>query len=153
MCLCVYIYIIFACTHQLDRTKNFWRKGLEVVWGDPKKLRDSDVLRFQWPSIGKGWERGLLTFSRAMTLTSPKKVSDQQLFEQVLSLPVTNVTIVLGSKDRVVPKKQVMKFLGDQFIDKVRIVEMEGLGHDPFEEDADGFVDRLEQVLTENGKK
>ena len=59
------------------RGKNFWRKGLELAWGDPKKLYDSDVLRFQWPSIGKGWEDGLVTFARAMS--QPTAVSDAEL--------------------------------------------------------------------------
>ena len=87
--------------------KNFWRKGLQAVWGDSKKLKDSDVLRFQWPAIGKGWEDGLLTFTRAMA--QPTAMTDAGLVEQVLQTETNaTVTVILGSQDRVVRTDQVI---------------------------------------------
>ena len=117
------------------------------MWGDSKKLSESDVLRFQWPAIGRGWEDGLLTFTRAMA--QKPALSDAQLIEQVLQEDTNaTITVILGSNDRVVSTKQVKKFF-DPHCHKIRLVEMEGLGHDPFEEDAEGFVRVVEQILEE----
>ena len=128
--------------------KNFWRKGLQAVWGDSKKLKDSDVLRFQWPAIGKGWEDGLLTFTRAMA--QPTAMTDAGLVEQVLQTETNaTVTVILGSQDRVVRTDQVLKFFHPHR-DNIRVVEMKGLGHDPFEEDVEGFVSTVERVLGED---
>lgn len=125
--------------------KNFWRKGLETVWGDPKGLKDSDVLRFQWPSIGLGWEDGLVKFSRAQAL--PPQISDQQAMAELLQGDNNaTITIILGSKDKVIQRHRVMKFL-EPFKEKVRVYEMDGLGHDPFEEDPDRFVRVVEEAL------
>jgi len=83
-------------------------------------------------------------------------MSDSELFQQVLD-PSTNavVTIILGTKDRVVPPRQVRKFLSEQTYPRVqvRVVEMEGLGHDPFEEDVEDFLTVLEEVLEDDGNK
>ena len=51
--------------------------------GDPLRLTDSDVLRFQWPSVGQGWEDGLLNFARSRILSSSHPdaaLDDAQLF-------------------------------------------------------------------------
>lgn len=124
------------------RTKNFWRKGLSQAWGDPKRLSDSDVLRFQWPSIGKGWERGLISFARAA-----QSSDDADLLSQIASLPDTTVIIVYGTKDNVVKvDENVLNKLSSDF-SNVKLVRMEGLGHDPFEEDKGIFLAELEKVL------
>ena len=126
-------------------TKNFWRKGLLQAWGDPRRLSDSDVMRFQWPSIGRGWERGLISFGRAV-----QSSDDAKLLRQVADLPDTTVVIVYGTKDNVVK-------IGDAVLEKlksdyptVNILRMEGLGHDPFEEDKEAFLSELEKVLYES---
>lgn len=121
---------------------NSWRTGLQAVWGDPKRLRDSDVLRFQWPSIGAGWERGLLQFARA---AQNYKEDDKALLRNVLELPNTTVVIVLGSKDKVIPSNTIRKFLLD--FPQIPVVELEGLGHDAFEEDVDTFLGAVEELL------
>jgi pimeloyl-ACP methyl ester carboxylesterase len=125
-------------------SKNFWRNGLQLVWGDPKRLSDSDVLRFQWPSIGMGWERGLLRFTRAQLL--PTDFTDSALLQQVLELPnVLSVDVIVGSKDKIMRPAQLREFL--KAFPRVRFKEMEGLGHDPFEEDVEGFLRTLENLL------
>lgn len=127
---------------------NFWKKGLGQVWGNPSHLSDSDVLRFQWPSIGKGWERGLLSFALAQSRQgSSDGVTDAELMEQVLALPNSRVVVIRGEKDRVVPKKLV-----DGFFNKfpnVTIHELKGQGHDPFEEQVDVFVETVGSILDE----
>lgn len=124
-------------------TQGFWRSGLRLAWGDPNRVRDSDVLRFQWPSIGLGWEQGILDFARAQSL--PTDLSDRELLEKVLKLPNTRVSVVVGTKDRVVPLAQVRSFFQD--FPSVRIIELEGQGHDPFEENVELFVGTVERLL------
>jgi len=123
--------------------QNFWRKGLQLVWGDPARLKDSDVLRFEWPAVLKGWERALLRFSSAQSLASD--MSDVDLMQSVLDLPNTTVDVIVGSKDRIVSPTQARKFL--EPFPQVRVVELAGLGHDPFEEDVDTFVQTVEDLL------
>lgn len=122
--------------------KNSWRTGLRVAWGDPDRLSDSDVLRFQWPSIGSGWESGLLTFARAQSL--PTDLTDRELMESVLKLPNTKVLVIVGRKDRIVPVATVREFIAD--FPSVEVVELDGLGHDPFEEDKQSFVRAMEDL-------
>lgn len=130
---------------RLVGSPNFWRNGLQLVWGDRDKVSNSDVLRFQWPAIGKGWEKGLLEFSRAQILVKPE-LSDQELLQKVLERPnVLSVDVIVSTKDLIVRTNQVRDFL--RAFPSVRIIEMEGLGHDPFEEDVDSFVDVVEKLL------
>lgn len=122
----------------------FWKKGLQSVWGDPNLVSDSDALRFQWPSIGAGWEDGLLRFARAMKRSS----SDGDLVRQVLaSRPNNNtrIVVILGSRDRVITRTMVDKVFSE--FPEIPILEVEGCGHDPFEENVDVFVDLVEHVL------
>jgi pimeloyl-ACP methyl ester carboxylesterase len=128
---------------------NFWRNGLSFAWGDAARLKDSDVLRFQWPSIGRGWEQGMLHFARVQaTGRSLDYNTDQELLRAVLGLPnVRSVDVIVGSKDRVMPIQQVRRFFLD--FPKIKIVEMERLGHDPFEEDAEFFVETVQSMLRE----
>ena len=125
------------------RRKNFWRKGLEVAWGDPKRLSDGDVLRFQWPSIGLGWEDGLLKFSRAMA--RPTSFTDRELVERVLKSNTT-IKVIVGGRDRAVSAKHVENFFAP-YRDRIEIVEMATSGHDPFEENVDEFLEVLERLL------
>ena len=127
---------------------NFWKKGLRRVWGDPNRLSDSDVLRFQWPSIGAGWERGLLSFGLAQARQgSSDGVTDVQLMEEVLNLPNTSVVVIRGEKDQVVPRQMVKNFF-DKF-PNVPVHELKGQGHDPMEEQVDVFVETVGRILDE----
>ena len=128
----------------LRRSRDSWKLGLKAAaWGDPKNVTESDVLRYQWPAIGYGWESGLLKFARAQ-----RRVDDRALLRQVLDLPNTTVAVVLGARDKVVSSKSIRSFLSD-FEDefKIPIVEMEEMGHDAFEEDVDGFLQCVEDLL------
>ena len=127
---------------------NFWRKGLASAWGDPKRLSDSDVLRFQWPSIGMDWEQGLLNLVRSkLSSSSNSSLDDGELLQQVANLPNTKVVIIYGSKDRIVPFEGSVAEQVKKEFPTVHIVRMEGLGHDPFEEDVDGFLRELKAVV------
>jgi len=136
---------------RLVGTPGFWRNGLQLAWGEPKRLSDTDVLRFQWPSIGKGWEVGLLDFSRAQFRYGATSASLKKLMTQVLQLPNTTVDVILAANDRVVEPKTVRDFLRD--FPSVNIVELPGLGHDPFEEDVGVFVDTVEELLRVRSNK
>lgn len=99
-------------------------------------------MRFQWPSIGKGWERGLISFARAI-----QSSDDADLLRQVANLPNTTVVVVYGSKDNVVRvNKNVLDLLKNDF-PMVNVLRMEGLGHDPFEEDKDMFLSEFDKIL------
>jgi pimeloyl-ACP methyl ester carboxylesterase len=126
--------------------RNFWRWGLGMAWGDPTRLSDSDILRFQWPGVAWGWERGLLRFARAQSEGSD--ISDAELLQNVLNLPNTTVHVITGSKDQIVPSAQLRKFLAR--FPQIQITEMPGIGHDPFEEDVESFVKNVENLLVED---
>ncbi len=145
-------------------TNGSWRKGLEGAWGDPKKLtEESDVLRYSWPSIGYGWEEGILRFAGAQVLPVDDELDDDfLLMRKVLDLPNTKVLIVLGSKDMVIPTSSVKRFLervksskGENALKSadVPIVELEGLGHCAFEEDREVFCGALEQLVRDHWDK
>mmetsp|Transcript_24933 Transcript_24933/g.41332 ORF Transcript_24933/g.41332 Transcript_24933/m.41332 type:complete len:456 (+) Transcript_24933:168-1535(+) len=125
----------------------FWKRGLQSVWGDSELVTDSDALRFQWPSIGKGWEHGLLRFAHAMA-----GVSDgQDLVKLVANRPNTRIVVILGEKDKVISRSTINKIFSPY--PNIPIVEVEGSGHDPFEENGDGFIDLVEKVLGEQPAK
>jgi len=139
-----------------------WRKGLAAAWGEPQSLEETgEILRYSWPSVGTGWERGILSFCGAQVLPEQDPFDDDVvLMQAVLGLPNTKVLIVLGEKDRVVPRSSVFSFL-----EKVRVataasgaatktvpvvVELESLGHVAFEEDPKTFCDTVEQLVQEH---
>jgi len=150
-----------AANYVLSRvvgTRGSWRKGLESAWGDPDVTEDSDVLRYSWPSIGCGWEEGILNFAGAQVLPVDDELDDDFiLMRTVLDLPHTKVLIILGSKDRVIPTRSVERFL-EQVVSSesgennndVPIVEMEGLGHCAFEEDREAFCETVEQLVRDH---
>lgn len=124
----------------------FWKNGLRLAWGDPNRLRESDVLRFQWPSIGKGWESGLLSFTRSRIASScAYRGGEVQLLCDVLRLPNTRVILVQGTKDPIVPVSMAER-IADHCQDRIRLIKLDGQGHDPFEESVDVFV---QSVLSE----
>lgn len=124
----------------------FWSKGLRLAWGDPNLLTEDDALRYKWPSIGLGWERGLLAFTRSrLTSTSRYDGRELDLLSEVIESPNTKVIIVHGSKDRVIPVRQSQKIA--EVFEKVTFVEATGQGHDPFEENLKGFLEIIETRL------
>ena len=87
-----------------------------------------------------------MTFVRAVA--QPLVISDAELLEQVLNDANTTVTVLVASEDRIVPRKPLLRFLEPYRNSKqLRIVEMEGLGHDPLEEDANRLIDVVEDAL------
>mmetsp|Transcript_21897 Transcript_21897/g.47652 ORF Transcript_21897/g.47652 Transcript_21897/m.47652 type:complete len:743 (-) Transcript_21897:128-2356(-) len=150
---------------RLVGTPNAWRKGLAFAWGDPGTnpvTEDSDVLRYAWPSIGRGWEEGLLRFAGAQGLPREDELDDDVvLFRRVLQLPKTKVLILLGSRDRVVPTATVRGFLETVRNDGSAsstaaaaaapiVVELENLGHNAFEEDREIFCETVEQLMVDH---
>ena len=96
----------------------------------------------------------MITFTRSrLAPTSPSNpaLDDGQLLREVSKLDGTKVIIVYGSNDRVVRiEGDVASRLKNEF-PTVSFVRMEGLGHDPFEEDVEGFMTVLEKVLKSEG--
>jgi len=128
-------------------TKNFWKKGLSLVWGDPKILTPTDVLRFQWPGITKGWERGLLSFSRSRIKAICKYQGGEiKMLKDVIGRPNTSVTIVHGTNDKIVPIRMSENIVSS--LNGVDLIRMEGYGHDPFEEGEKGVNEFCDVVFT-----
>jgi pimeloyl-ACP methyl ester carboxylesterase len=134
----------------------FWKRGLRLAWGDPARVSDADALRFQWPSVVEGWEQGLLDFAAAQRRRGGEldgdhedEYDDVELLERVLRRPRTRVAVVLGTRDRVVPRSRVRQFFAKY--PSVACLEMDGLGHDPFEENVAAFVALVDGALSAPG--
>jgi pimeloyl-ACP methyl ester carboxylesterase len=139
--------MILIFSTRTQSLKNSWRFGLKsAAWGNPDSLKDSDILRYQWPAIGKGWERGLLKFASAQ-----RRQDDVGLLHRVIRLPNTTVAVIVGSKDRVIPPKLTRQFLANFPSDEVDLIEIKGLGHNAFEEDVDAFMEAVEAIVKSSG--
>jgi pimeloyl-ACP methyl ester carboxylesterase len=148
-----------------NKKNRFWRWGLGQVWGDATRLSDADILRFQWPSIGQGWEDGLIQFSKAQFASSPSSSSNdsinnvddaRSILQQVLTAvqPQVTVDVIVGEKDPLVPVKSIDNFFAEFMAtttskesNAVRMRVLPGLGHDPFEEDVEAFVETVKELL------
>ena len=120
---------------------------MSQAWGDPRLLSDSDVLRFQWPSIRRDWEKGLIAFTKSrISGTCAHPGGDLALLQEVIALPNCRVVIAHGSKDAIIPLKLIQKI--QSRFPNITYVSFEGQGHDPFEEKPDIFVDRIYEVIT-----
>lgn len=118
-------------------TRGFWKKGLREVWGNPDLLTDTDVLRFEWPSVCKGWESALLAFTRSrLKATCNYDGGEIKLLSDVLKRPNTSVTIIHGTKDKVIPISMSEAIVRE--FDNIELIRMDGYGHDPFEEGEKG---------------
>jgi pimeloyl-ACP methyl ester carboxylesterase len=127
----------------VPRRPNFWLNGLRLAWGNPNLVTESDALRFQWPSISLGWESGLLAFTRSRLFSICNYPGgEQKLFDDVIKLPNTSVIVVHGTKDPVVPLS-MSKQMHERWKSSVSFIELDGQGHDPFEEGVDEFVGRV----------
>jgi pimeloyl-ACP methyl ester carboxylesterase len=122
----------------------FWKAGLKLAWGDFRRVTDADALRFQWPAVLEGWEQGLLDFT-ADQGRIPAPCSEKELMRHVLDRPHARVFVILGGKDPVVSNKTIAAFFKD--FPGVVCETMDGLGHDPFEEDVPGFVQLVRTML------
>jgi len=135
----VIIYIL----RRIVGRKRFWNDGLALAWGNPSLVSDTDAKRFQWPSIGRGWESGLLSFTRSrIASTCAYKGGEIQLLSDVLDSPHTKVVICHGTSDPIVPLSMTKKII-DHFQGRVSFIPLEGQGHDPFEEKVDDFVNSV----------
>ena len=118
-----------------------------VVWGNPSDVNDADELRFQWPAIGRGWETGLLAFTRSRLFNIDAYAGgDAALLSDVLDLPDTKVIVVAGGSDKIIPPRASMS-IAERF--SLRFVPLPGRGHDPFEENPEEFVNLVETLLEE----
>jgi pimeloyl-ACP methyl ester carboxylesterase len=123
-----------------------------VIWGDPETLNEVDVERFRWPSIAKDCVWGVIHFLRAIPfqhgfMSYPG--GDLQLLADVLALPnVHSVDIIQGTKDAIIPPSNGRRLA--KFFPTIRIEELEGIGHAPFEEAPNLFMETVRKMLLEN---
>jgi pimeloyl-ACP methyl ester carboxylesterase len=147
-------------------TPNFWKLALKkVVWGNGKDVSNSDALRFAWPSVIKGWERGLIDFTEAQfksdfgqrslfpvsaTRNNHEGVDENDvelaLLKRVLQRPRTTLHVIVGGADKIVSPKRLASFL--LAVDKnIHVEVLPGLGHDAMEENVLLFVGTLSKCL------
>ena len=125
---------------------SFWKRGLSSAWGDPKRLNERDILRFRWPAVAMNLEMGLIAFARAQA----KKLycykgGELQLLKDVTQLPNVNVSIVHGTNDPIVPISNSESLAAVVGMTSLQLLKIDGLGHDPFEEDVVKFL----KIITE----
>lgn len=120
-----------------------------MAWGETGKATESDILRFQWPSIVSGWELGLISFARSRIAgVCSYSGGEIKLLTDVMGLPNTNITIIHGTKDAVLPfesSKRIVEKNSNHH--EVKLIAVDGCGHDPMEEDVDKFVKILEDNI------
>lgn len=123
-----------------------------VIWGDPETLNEVDVERFRWPSIAKDCVWGVIHFLRAIPfqhgfMSYPG--GDLQLLADVLALPnVHSVHIIQGTKDALIPPSNGRRLA--KLFPGIHIEELEGIGHAPFEEAPNLFMESVRKMLLEN---
>jgi len=132
----------------VGKASGFWTTSLQsAVWGNPNDVSDTDGLRFQWPAIGCGWERGLLAFTRSRLFNvDAYPGGDVALLSDVLDLSHTSVVIIAGQNDKIIPST-ASENVAERF--SLPFVKLQGRGHDPFEENPEEFVAVIETLLKE----
>jgi pimeloyl-ACP methyl ester carboxylesterase len=146
---------------RIGSNNKFWKNALSVAWGDKSLLKSSDILRFEWPSVCQNWIPGILNFARSRLFYQTNQ--DLILLQQVVELPHTQVVIVHGTKDAVIPlslsqtivqhiksqQKQQQKSTTKQQPQQspIDLVLLEGRGHDPFEENVDEFSQCFQTIV------
>lgn len=125
-------------------TAGFWTTMLNQIGGF---VTNDDALNYQWPAIGYGWERGLLAFSRSRVVSScPYAGGEHELLDEVLMLPEVSLFIVHGTNDVLVPISLSRKLVKEAFTG-ITLLEMEGFGHIPHEENPKEFMDLIESII------
>lgn len=123
-------------------TSGFWQVGMQQTCGK-KVLSYENCLAFQWPSIGRGWEDGMLAFAKSRVLSvCPYAGGELELLDDVLMLPEVSVLIIHGTNDTVVPISMSRGIVKGAFGD-INLVEIEGAGHMPMLENPVDFVDLI----------
>ena len=118
-----------------------------MAWGNPSLVSESDALRFEWPSIGRGWEKGLLAFTRSrISSVCSYSGGELKLLDDVIKLPKTSLIIVHGTKDPVVPIGMSQQ-IAERLKSAISYIELDGEGHDPFEEGVELFIERVLQNI------
>jgi pimeloyl-ACP methyl ester carboxylesterase len=74
-------------------------------------------------------------------------LDDVRLLKEVTNLKDTKVVIVYGSKDGIVRIDSTVAERVCKDFPNIKFIRMEGCGHDPFEEDVQGFVTALEKSI------
>ena len=114
-------------------------KGLSAAWGGFNPVNNYTILRYRWPSIISDWAEGLLSFIAAkLTGIDSYPGGDVKLLNDVLSASNTSVYIIHGTKDKVISIKNSKAFV--ELFPQIQLVTLDGIGHNPFEEDVEGFV-------------
>jgi calcineurin-like phosphoesterase family protein len=75
-----------------------------------------------------------------------KNVNDSSLFQQVLNRLKTRLVVLRGNQDHVVTKSMLDTFFVT--FPALQVIELDGLGHNPFEGDVERFISTLDEWCT-----
>lgn len=130
-------------------SKSFWRTGLSLAREGP--LPEEIVEGYFAPTEERGWDRGVLNFTRAAFLDRARGIAEREDFVQMLSRleDRPSVLIVHGDRDRVVPVSNSRKLAG--ILPGSRLVVMKDCGHVPHEERPEEFSSIVAEFLQTAG--
>lgn len=130
-------------------SKSFWRTGLSLAREGP--LPEEIVDGYFAPTKEKGWDRGVLNFTRAAFLDRARGIAQGEDFIQMLAQLEDRpaVLIIHGDNDRVVPVANSRKLA--ECLPGSRLVVMKNCGHVPHEEKPDEFSSIVAEFLQAAG--
>lgn len=126
--------------------KQFWKKGLAAAVADSSRVSESTLLRYRWPSVAENLEKGLISFVKAQ-MRYLKNRNTIKMLEDLVELPNITIFILHGSKDPIVPISN-SEALAQRF-PQIRLLSLEGYGHNPHEENIDFFVQNVYKLVNE----
>ena len=126
-------------------SERFWRSGLSKAMTGGV-VSDDVVQRYRLPSLVQGWERGLFDFVTRKGKDSGNEggKGGWELLSSVASETGTRVIILHGKEDSIISVRNSKKLIEGN--DQIELVELEGVGHVPHEEDVNLFVDCVKKV-------
>ena len=134
----------------------FWKRGLTSARGNKSGLDEDTVNLYRYPSVGEGWEVGLLNFCKAQWGGGGKyegsrgRAGDGELLLDAC-LECDEVVILHGVKDRIVPIRNSLRL--KEFVEReggrIRVRGLEGVGHVAHEERRGEFVKMVKEIVEE----
>lgn len=155
--------VIGIVLRRIVASEGFWRKGLRAAYGKAPATGGDDVaegalLRYRWPSLTRRWDMGMLLLLYARVFVKGTGKADKGSLGPASVMRIMRnlvrgirraateqnlrVLIVHGVEDNVVPIEN-SRMLRD-LIPGAQLLEVEGVGHCPHEENPEAFVSAVQ---------
>lgn len=130
-------------------SKPFWRTGLALAREGP--VPEEIVDGYFAPTRERGWDRGVLNFTRAVLLDRTRAFAEGEDFIQLLAQLEDRppLLIIHGEHDRVVPVANSRRLV--ERLPGAKLVVMKECGHVPHEERPDEFSAIVADFLQKEG--